>query len=280
MPDSNCFCFCSEREKIANLLLLLLLAVAPAALLLKYILVRGKYKREPMRLIAVTFLLGGLGIIPVTMVELLLHSPNIIINAFIATAAVEECVKYLAVRAKAYDSPNLSETMDGIVYGVAAGLGFATVENVLYVFGFGTISTAMVRAFLSVPSHAAYAGIMGFYLGIAKTHGRGVSRKEERTLIIMGLLMAIVLHGLYDTIAFTLEGAAALAGLLVMTSISWGILLRLLKNAISLSPIRWGPAEAAVPLYEQTYPYRFCTQCGIHRELGARFCVNCGHEFA
>jgi RsiW-degrading membrane proteinase PrsW (M82 family) len=255
-----------------------LLAVAPAALVLKYVLVRDKYGHEPMRLIAVTFLFGAIGIIPATIIELLVNSPNIIVNAFISTAVVEECVKYLAVRAKAYHSPELNETMDGIVYGVAAGLGFATIENVLYVFGFGTISTAIIRASLSVPSHAAYAGIMGFYLGLAKTHSGEVSRKNERTLIMIGLIIAIVLHGLYDTIAFTLGGVAALGGLLVMTLISWGILLRLIKSAVSLSPNRWG--SALVPLYRQIYPYRFCTQCGTHRELGSRFCVNCGHEFA
>ena len=129
---------------------MLLLAVAPAALLLKYILVRDKYRHEPMRLIAVTFVLGALGIIPATIVEFFINSPNIIVNAFISTALVEELVKYLAVRAKAYNSRNFSETIDGIVFGVAAGLGFATVENIFYVFGFGTISTALIRAELTM----------------------------------------------------------------------------------------------------------------------------------
>jgi RsiW-degrading membrane proteinase PrsW (M82 family) len=254
-----------------------LLAIAPAALLLKYVLVKDRYKHEPMRLIAVTFLFGALGIIPATLLELLLNSSNIIVNAFICTAFVEESVKYLAVRAKAY--PKLNETMDGIVYGVAAGLGFATVENILYVFGFGTISTAIIRAFLSVPSHAAYAGIMGFYIGMAKLHSNGVSRRDEKTLIVTGLAIAIVLHGLYNTIAFALDGFAALAGLLIMTLISWTILLRLIKSAVSLSPIRWGLRQVTVPTYQHFYPYRFCTQCGTRREFAAKYCVNCGHEF-
>ncbi|MGA3296079.1 MAG: PrsW family glutamic-type intramembrane protease [Candidatus Bathyarchaeia archaeon] len=257
-----------------------MLAVAPAAILLKYVLIRDKYKHEPMQLIAVTFLLGALGTVPATILELLLNSPNILVNAFISTAVVEECVKYFAVRAKAYHSPSLNETMDGIVYGVAAGLGFATVENVLYVLGFGTLSTAIVRAFLSVPSHAAYAGIMGFYIGMAKLHSNGEnSKKNGRILIITGLTIAIVLHGLYDTIALTLDGYAALAGLLIMTLISWAILLRLIKRAVSLSPIRWGFTQVPMPTYLQVYPYRFCTQCGAHREFGSAFCVNCGHEF-
>ena len=256
---------------------MLLLAVAPAALLLKYVLVRDKYKQEPMRLIAITFLLGALGIIPATIIELLLSSPIILIDAFLSTAVVEELVKYLAVRAKAYRSPNFSEVMDGIVYGVAAGLGFATVENIFYVFGFGTISTAIVRAFLSVPSHAAYAGIMGFFLGIAKPYSNGISKGHERRLIMAGLTIAIILHGLYDAIAFSLEGVAGFIGLLGMTLIGWIILLRLIKKALALSPVRWG-SPIALTAY-RTYPIRFCTQCGTQREIGSRFCAICGHAF-
>jgi len=251
--------------------------VAPAALLLKYILVRDKYKREPMRLIGFTFLLGALGIIPATIIELLLGFGNILVTTFLSVAIVEETMKYLAVRAKAYNSSNFNEVMDGIVYGVAAGLGFATVENILYVLGFGTISTALIRAFMSVPSHAAYGGIMGFYLGMAKPF-RLTSKQHERKLILTGLAVAIILHGLYDTIAFTLEGLAGLAGLLVMTAISWIVLLRLIKRALSLSPIRWG-FTSLYPVTYETYPNRFCTQCGFQRESGSRFCVNCGLAF-
>jgi len=224
-----------------------------------------------MRLLAVTFLFGALGIIPATILELLLHSSNLIINTFLSTAVIEECVKYLAVRAKAYHSPNLNEAMDGIVYGVAAGLGFATIENILYVLGFGTISTALIRAFLSVPSHAAYAGIMGYYVGLAKLQSLEGSRRKERSLILTGLIIAITLHGIYDTLAFELDDVAALVSLLIMTLISWAILLRLIKKAVSLSPLRWG--------YQGLYPYNFCTQCGTRRELRAKYCVECGHEF-
>ena len=251
--------------------------MAPAALLLKYVLVRDKYKREPRRLIGITFLLGALGIIPATIIELLLGFNNILVTTFLSVAVVEETMKYLAVRVKAYNSSSFSEVMDGIVYGVAAGLGFATIENIFYVFGFGTISTALIRAFMSVPSHAAYGGIMGFYLGMAKSF-RLSSKQHERKLILTGLAIAILLHGLYDTIAFTLEGLAGLVGLVVMTAISWIILLRLIKKALSVSPIRWGVPPSYSVTY-QTYPNRFCTQCGFQRKLGSRFCVNCGHAF-
>jgi RsiW-degrading membrane proteinase PrsW (M82 family) len=263
----------SERWMIANLFVLLLLAVAPSAVLLKYVLLRDKYAHEPMRLIAITFLFGALSIIPATILEILLNSPNILINAFLVTALIEESMKYLAVRAKAYHSPNFNEVMDGIVYGVAAGLGFATVENLFYVFGFGTISTAIIRAFLSVPSHAAYAGIMGFYLGMAKANSQTM-KKREKTLIVTGLAIAITLHGLYDTVAFALEGVAGLVALVGMTLISWLILLHLIKKALTLSPVRWKSPTGFL-----SYPFRFCTQCGIQREPGSRYCVGCGQRF-
>ena len=253
-----------------------MLAIAPAALLLKYILLREKYKREPKQLIAITFLLGALGIIPATIIELLLGSGNILITTFVSIAVVEEGMKYLAVRVKAYNSSSFNEAMDGIVYGVAAGLGFATVENIFYVLGFGTISTALVRAFLSVPSHAAYGGIMGFYLGMAKPFCL-TSKRHERKLILTGLSIAILLHGLYDTIAFTLEGFTGLVGLLLMTAFSWIILLRLIKKAISLSPIRWSNTDQQAVTYWTSS--RFCTQCGFQRESGSRFCVSCGQQF-
>jgi len=256
---------------------LLLLAVAPAALLLKYVLVRDKYKREPIRLIAITFLLGALGIIPATILELLLGFNNILATTFLSVAVIEETMKYLAVRAKAYNSSDFNEVMDGVVYGVAAGLGFATLENIFYIMGFGTIATALIRAFLSVPSHAAYGGIMGFYLGMAKTF-RSTSKRNERRLILTGLAIAIILHGIYDTITFTLEGLLGLAGLLIMTAISWIILSRLIKKALSLSHIRSG-LTTPYPVTYQTYADRFCTQCGFQREPRAQFCVNCGIAF-
>jgi len=249
-----------------------LLAIAPAAFLLKYILVRNRYKRDPPRLIAITFLLGALGIIPTTLLELFFQAPNPLLNAFVPTAIVEEFMKFVAVRAKAYDSPSFSEPMDGIIYGITASLGFATVENIFYVMGFGAISTAIARAFLSVPSHAAFGGIMGYYLGLAKPFGTEHNKKKERQLIITGLAIAIVLHGIFDAIAFTTPGIIGLIGLLTVAFISWLILTRLIKKALATSPYRWNAPHTSQTQILQ----RFCTNCGTKREGEAIFCVNCG----
>ena len=197
------------------------------------------------------------------------------LNAFVPTAIVEEFMKFVAVRAKAYDSPSFSEPMDGIIYGITASLGFATVENIFYVMGFGAISTAIARAFLSVPSHAAYGGIMGYYLGLAKPFGTEHNKKKERQLIITGLVIAIVLHGIFDAIAFTTPGIIGLIGLLTVALISWLILTRLIKKAISISPTR----RDAVQFLSTQDSAQFCTACGTKREVGAMFCVNCGQPF-
>ena len=184
-------------------------------------------------------------------------------------------MKFAAVRAKAYDSPSFNEPMDGIVYGVTASLGFATVENIFYVMGFGAISTAIARALLSVPSHAAYGGIMGYYLGIAKPFGTEQNKKKERQLIITGLAIAIILHGIFDAIAFTTPGITGLIGLLTVALISWLILTRLIKKAISISPTR----KDAMQFLSTKDAMQFCAACGAKREVGAMFCVNCGQPF-
>ena len=56
------------------------------------------------------------------------------------------------------------EHYDGIVYGAAVSLGFATVENILYLFANG-LESALGRAILPVSSHALFGVIMGYYLG-------------------------------------------------------------------------------------------------------------------
>ena len=183
-------------------------------------------------------------------------------------------MKFAAVRAKAYDSPSFNEPMDGIIYGVTASLGFATVENIFYVMGFGAISTAIARAFLSVPSHAAFGGIMGYYLGLAKPFGTEHNKKKERQLIITGLAIAIILHGIFDSIAFTTTGITGLIGLLTVALISWLILTHLIKKAISTSPTR-----RQMQFLSTQDSAQFCTACGTKREIGAMFCVNCGQPF-
>ncbi|MEH6945092.1 PrsW family glutamic-type intramembrane protease, partial [Bacillus sp. JJ722] len=83
---------------------------------------------------------------------------------------------------------------DGVVYGSAVSLGFATAENLLYLVANG-VEFAFGRAFLPVSSHALFGVIMGYYLGRGK-----FTENRKRIFLLLALLVPFVLHGLYDYI--------------------------------------------------------------------------------
>jgi RsiW-degrading membrane proteinase PrsW (M82 family) len=102
-------------------------------------------------------------------------------------------VEYFAYHKDAFD-----EVMDGVVYTVVASLGFACMENILYVLPGGPL-TALVRAFTAIPLHAFASGLMGYYIGRAKF---AATPRQERALIRTGLIVAVVIHGTYDFLLF------------------------------------------------------------------------------
>jgi len=126
---------------------------------------------------------------------------------FLVVGPVEETVKLLAVRLYAYPSDRFSTVLDGAVYGAMAGLGFAFIENALYIrrsipvaeveFGLSLIGVGggitAVRA-VAGPGHVIYSAFAGYYLGLAK-----FNREHRGPLVIKGLLVAAFIHGLYNS---------------------------------------------------------------------------------
>jgi len=177
-------------------------AVLPALAILVYFDKKDVFP-EPRKVLLATFGLGVMAAIPVLMVELpvqyalnrmdLWPQTKGILEAFIGAAVPEEGYKfivilYFASRHKAFDEP-----MDGIVYGVTASLGFATLENLLYTMG-GGLHLALVRAVTAVPAHAFFGAIMGYYVGQARFRP-GANRTW---MLFNALFWPIMLHGLYD----------------------------------------------------------------------------------
>ncbi len=208
------------------LLILLLVALSPGFFLLWYFWHRDRYEPEPKKKIIMTFILGAVMVIPAMIVEVLLERGvnamttgvlNIFIISFVVVAPTEEFLKFFIVKQWVYDSVEFDEVMDGIVYMVSASLGFATLENIFYVFQHG-IGTGVIRAFLAVPGHAFYAAIIGYYLGLSK-----FAPDRRARLIFIGIISAIFFHGLYDFLLFT---KTALAVLVIPLIIGLGLIVR------------------------------------------------------
>lgn len=175
-------------------------AIVPSILLVCFFHRRDLYP-EPARVLWTTFFLGVLTVIPVLAVvypisDLLESVEDPILSgavtAFAGAAIPEEFFKYIVVvfycsRHKAFDEP-----MDGVVYGVVASLGFATLENVLYVAD-GGYTVALLRAFTAVPGHALTGAFMGYFIGQAKFSGSNTKRNW-----LLAFAVPTLLHGIYD----------------------------------------------------------------------------------
>lgn len=187
-------------------MLLLALSVAPGIAISLYIMLKDQYNREPKLKLLICFLLGMLSIVPAVIVQLLLTKPvERFMGAGIAYTAVfaylivglsEELSKFWVLRYYAYPRKTFDEPLDGIVYSVLVGMGFATIENIGYVMENG-LGTAIMRMFLSVPAHATFAVLMGYFAGKAKFQPH-----RSRTLLFRGVFWATFFHGTYDFFLF------------------------------------------------------------------------------
>ena len=184
---------------------LMIIALAPVLIIASYIYFRDKYEKEPVRLLLYALLAGGLTVIPILFVEGFLENftaafPGLMAQAwkaFVVAAFTEELFKYIALYILIWKSPSFNDKFDGIVYAVFISLGFAGVENVLYVFESG-LSTGVLRAFTAVPAHAIFGVTMGFYFGMARFY-----TKQSYSLKVKALALPVLLHGIYDFILFT-----------------------------------------------------------------------------
>jgi RsiW-degrading membrane proteinase PrsW (M82 family) len=235
------------------------LSAIPAVLLAGYVwYADGTRGHEPPAALLATALLGLLfagfaGVVtPVLGRPLLVGlaeaglptAAGIPVIMFLVVAPVEEVVKLLAVRLGPYRRPGFDAVVDGAVYGAMAGLGFATIENVLYI---GQVAPGMdaavgrqsvvatLRAFAG-PGHVVYSALAGYYLGLAR-----FNRAHAVPLVLKGLLIAVSLHGLYNALARVVpdylaawtgatEFAAVLAFLVVFQGTVTALLVRKLAR--------------------------------------------------
>lgn len=184
---------------------LLAAAVAPALIAVFYIYVRDRYEKEPWRLLLTGTVFGVIITYPIIQAENLVLSflpitgtlGEAFFDAFIVAAFVETAFKYAVLFLLTWKNRNLNEHFDGIVYSVFISLGFAGLENVLYIFNplFGGMLTALARAFLSVPAHGFFAVTTGYYFSMAKFE------PQKRARYLTSAFFATwLMHGVYDFI--------------------------------------------------------------------------------
>jgi protease PrsW len=220
---------------MTQILILATIALAPIVVIFTIVFMLDKYEREPIKLLIVSFILGIVIALPVILVESwlkdtlglreeMLSVGQTALLAFVVVALSEEGFKFLILRFYAYRRQEFNEPYDGIMYAVAVSMGFAAIENVLYVSGGGVI-VAVLRAFSAVPAHGAFAHMMGYFVGKAKF---AATAGKRAGFMLTGLGLAVLTHGAYDFFLMYNEAAWAVFSLvtLVVTLILAWIAIR------------------------------------------------------
>jgi len=188
-------------------ILLFAASIGPGLLWLWYFYRQDRYEPEPVKLVLKIFGAGILLVIPAGLFEQIWRGqllaavrnadwPTFLVMAFLVVALIEEGLKTLFLWWLAVKNEELDEPADGIIYGITLGLGFASLENLLWagVFGFGV---AALRAIITTLAHASFTGWVGYYFARYK-----LKSPDKPLLLLTGFLLAFVSHGLYDFLLF------------------------------------------------------------------------------
>jgi protease PrsW len=205
-----------------KLLISIIFGVLPSIIWLLYYLTKDIHP-EPKKMIMQVFLWGAIITIPVYYIQIILSKllekteislflQNIILW-FIIVSASEELFKYLVIKIKVIDSPHLDEPVDAIIYMIVSALGFAAVENILYltaptdaIIDFNqlinvTLIIDFIRFVGATFLHTLCSAVIGYSLAISFCQIR-----FKKIWIASGIITAIALHGLYDFSIMTLSG--------------------------------------------------------------------------
>ena len=231
-------------------MLTLIVAAAPSAFLLTFFYLKDRYEREPLRHILMAF---GLGLYAMIAAEGMattaegwfpvgyLHGGGEVarlVDAFFLAGFVEEFAKAVVLMAAIYHWQEFDEPLDGVVYGVAVALGFATLENFLFVTRLG-IGIAWQRALFAVPAHALFGATMGYYAGRTKFDHGGKLRFDG----VLLLAAPAAFHGAYDYALRHGLGWKIWVAISLLSVALWVFVLRRVHRAQGRSPFRTDGAD-------------------------------------
>ena len=183
---------------------LLLVTILPSILIILFFVYSDKF-REPRGEIVKVFIYGILITIPAYFLNTYLNAfwynnfkvSEGLIGSFLTAAPVEEGLKLSILYFFVYKMKDFNEPIDGIVYGVTASLGFATLENFYYVylladyFQTSSMSLAIARSFSAVPAHAVFGVFMGYFFMRYTFIKKGDN-------LFFAFIIPFVLHGCYN----------------------------------------------------------------------------------
>jgi RsiW-degrading membrane proteinase PrsW (M82 family) len=202
---------------------LLAIALAPGIAICLFIYFKDRYNKEPFWMLVFAFALGIFSILPAVLIQLSYgtdiletENPGLLSTAFfsyVIVACSEEGSKFMMLRLFIYPRKHFDDPFDGIVYAVMIGMGFATLENLGYVYQHG-MGTGIIRMFMAVPAHASFAVLMGYFTGFAKFNSRNRSLN-----FFLALFFPVLFHGTYDFFLFigngSLIGLGAIVALII-----------------------------------------------------------------
>lgn len=204
-----------------KIILYIIFGILPSLTWLSYYLKKDLHP-EPKRAIVRIFLWGAVVTIPVFFLQIGMSylldkssfSPVVLslVYWFLVISFTEEIFKFLVVKFKALNSPDLDEPADVVIYMVVAALGFAAVENILYLFAPSpevafeavvnrTLIITFIRFIGATFLHTLCSAVVGYALAISYA-----DQKNKNFEFAFGLIMAVLLHGLYDFSIMTLDG--------------------------------------------------------------------------
>ena len=203
---------------------ILLIALLPVVILVYYIYHKDKKSPEPTGQLVKAFLWGILSVplsfcisIPLGLIGVYSVEATSILGsisaAFFGAAIPEEIAKFIMLWLLLRKNPYFDEKMDGIVYAVCVSLGFAALENIMYLFSNAEsyLSVGIARAIFAVPGHFCFGILMGYYYSLAKFYPK--TPKKNKALI---LVAPILVHGVYDSILFIINVTPAISGILMI----------------------------------------------------------------
>ena len=187
--------------------ILIIIAVLPALILLGFIYMRDRKEKPPVKLMVLLLALGAGTIIPAAIAEFIGqlivtqtdtdHQTMLLVLCFLVIGIVEELGKYLVTVCTTWKSREFQHSYDGVIYMVCASLGFAILENILYVAS-GGIGTGILRAFTAIPLHCTVGVIMGALYAKGREAAYAGDRAGMVGFMAWAYIVPVFIHGLYD----------------------------------------------------------------------------------